>query len=427
MDDHAVRGFEGTQAKITPSLACNNDCRFCYNRAEKALTRPLTEERVLELVDEAAATSPAQLNLIGGEVTILPYFLRVLRHARERFGVISVNTNGRRFADAAFAYEAVTAGLGEVDVSLHGATAAVHDHVSRAPGAWGETTAGLRNLVTLAAELGRPRVSVTTIVLDWNVHELNALGALLRELGVTSWRIKWAYGALGGHAADDPSEYIVPYTRGVAHVRKALATHGAALRVIVHDIPVCLLGDLMAYSTVHEQHTVARYGADGLEEHVAVVERWGETSRVCDGCAARGRCCRPSPAYVGRYGDGELTPLTPADLEALAERSRVFRRDVEGSPRASNDGVRLQSTEAPALRGVFDRLDVAAREGRWDDARTLALEALALAPDDPQAARMQRVAEAHLLDRMASAAEARGEHGRARQIRRLLARHHQGG
>jgi pyruvate-formate lyase-activating enzyme/GNAT superfamily N-acetyltransferase len=275
MDDHAVRGFEGTQAKITPSLACNNDCRFCYNRAEKALTRPLTEERVLELVDEAAATSPAQLNLIGGEVTILPYFLRVLRHARERFGVISVNTNGRRFADAAFAYEAVTAGLGEVDVSLHGATAAVHDHVSRAPGAWGETTAGLRNLVTLAAELGRPRVSVTTIVLDWNVHELNALGALLRELGVTSWRIKWAYGALGGHAADDPSEYIVPYTRGVAHVRKALATHGAALRVIVHDIPVCLLGDLMAYSTVHEQHTVARYGADGLEEHVAVVERWG--------------------------------------------------------------------------------------------------------------------------------------------------------
>lgn len=76
---------------------------------------------------------------------------------------------------------------------------------------------------------------------------------------------------------------------------------------------------------------------------------------------------------------------------------------------------------------VFDRLDVATREGRWDDVRTLALVALALAPDDPQATRMQRVAEAHLLDRMASAAEARGEHGRARQIRRLLARHHQRG
>lgn len=423
MEDHAVCGIEGTQAKITPSLACNNDCRFCYNRAEKAQARPLTEARVMELVDEAAATSPAQLNLIGGEVTILPYFLRVLRHAQGRFGAVSVNTNGRRFGDLDFAREAVLAGLSEVDISLHGATAAVHDHVSRAPGAWAETTAGLRNLVSLHAEHGRPSVSVTTIVLDWNVHELSALGALLREVGVTSWRIKWAYGALGGNAADERSEYIVRYADGLAHVRAALEAHGGALNVIVHDVPVCLVGDLMAYSTVHDRHTVARYGADGLEEQGAVLGRWGHTSRVCDGCVARDRCCHPSPAYVQRFGDGELSPLDAAALEHVTERARAFRRRVEDT-RCATDGPLRQSTERPEVRDAFARIDVAAREGRWADVRADALRVLAASPGDPQGERMRTLAEAHLLDRMASAAEAKGEHGRARQLRRLLAMHY---
>lgn len=423
MDDHTVGGFEGTQAKITPSLACNNDCRFCYNRVEKALTRPLTEERVIALVDEAAASSPSQLNLIGGEVTILPYFLRVLRHAKGRFGAISVNTNGRRFSDAAFAREAVAAGLSEVDISLHGATAAVHDYVSRAPGAWAETTEGLRNLAALHGELGQPSVSVTTIVLDWNVHELAALGALLRSLGVSSWRIKWAYGALGGHGEGDPAEYIVRYAEALAHVRAAIEAHGATLHVIVHDVPVCLLGDLMAYSTVHERHTVARYGADGLEEQGAVLGRWGETSRVCQGCVARDQCCHPSPAYVRRFGDSELTALTAEALDDATEGARAFRRRVEGAQRAPGGDPR-RSSEQPEVRDAFALMDIAAREERWADVRAQALRVLALSPDDPHAARMRAVAEAHLLDRMAHVAEERGEHGRARQLRRLLAMHY---
>lgn len=416
MDEHGSRGFEGTQAKITPSLACNNDCRFCYNRAEKALARPMSEDDVLRLVDEAAATSPAQLNLIGGEVTILPYFLRALRHAQGRFREISVNTNGRRFEDPAFARAAVDAGMSEVDISLHGSTAAIHDHVSRAPGAWAQTTAGLRNLVALYRELGRPKVSVTTIVLDWNAHDLCGIGALLREIGVTSWRIKWAYGALGGHADEDPSEYIVRYADAMPQVRRAIESHGAALHVIVHDVPLCLLDDLVDYSTLHDKHTVARFEADGAEPAVAVKDRWGETASACDGCAERARCCHPSSAYVRRFGEAELRPMSPGDLAAQEDRSRALRRRVEG------DAPRAHHHRAPSA--ALARLDLAAREGRWREVRAAALEVLAETPGDREAARMQRVAEAHILDATASACEARGEHGRAKQLRRLLAMHY---
>lgn len=422
MGDDGACGFEGTQAKITPSLACNNDCRFCYNRAEKALQRPMSEDDVMRLVDEAAATSPAQLNLIGGEVTILPYFLRALRRAQGRFREVSVNTNGRRFADPAFARDAVEAGMSEVDISLHGATPAIHDHVSRAPGAWTETTQGLRNLIALYRAQGRPKVSVTTIVLDWNVHDLCAIGGLLREIGVTSWRIKWAYGALGGHVDDDPSAYIVRYAEGMPRVREAVAMHGAALHIIVHDVPLCLLGDLADYSTLHDKHVVARFEAERVEDAVAVKDRWGDTASVCDGCAERARCCHPSPAYVRRFGEGELRAMSTDTLAALEDRSRAFRRSVEGDgarPRAGGG-----SGARPEVREGFARIDAAAREGRWRAVRAAALDVLAAAPGDAQAARMQRVAEAHILDETASACEARGEHGRAKQLRRLLALHY---
>jgi pyruvate-formate lyase-activating enzyme len=421
MNDGDPGGFDGTQAKITPSLACNNDCRFCYNRAEKVSRRPMSEGDVMRLVDEAAAAAPTQLNLIGGEVTILPYFVRALERAKGRFRDISVNTNGRRFADADFARACVDSGLSEVDVSLHGSTAAMHDHVSRTPGAFSETTAGLGNLLALQREGLRVKVSVTTIVLDWNAHDLVALGEALRALGVSSWRIKWAYGALGGHADDAPSEYIVRYADALPQVREAIRRHTPALHIIVHDVPLCLLGDLSEFSTLHDRHVVARFEVDRVEPAAPVRGRWGETASRCDGCAERAACCRPSAAYVRRFGEDELTPLGPDELRAISLRGKRFRAELGG---ASPPGGRGPEAHRSTLDAAHARMDAPAREGRWRAARAAALKVLAQHPGDPSALRMQHVAEAHILDESARECEQQGRSGRAKQLRRLLMYHY---
>ena len=54
MSDPATRGINGTEAKITLSLSCNNDCLFCYNRKEKILSSTLEEQRIIDLIDQAA-------------------------------------------------------------------------------------------------------------------------------------------------------------------------------------------------------------------------------------------------------------------------------------------------------------------------------------------------------------------------------------
>lgn len=421
--DAVFFGIDGTQAKITLGLGCNNDCRFCYNRFEKESSRPLEEARVLELVDEAAASHADHLNFIGGEVTILPYFVRALEHAKGRFPAISVNTNGRRFADEAFSLACVEAGLTEVDVSLHGSRADVHDAVSRSPGAFEETVRGLRNLAALVRERGAPLLSVTTIVLDWNLGDLVALGGLLVDVGVPSWRIKYAYGSLG-RPGGDSNDYIVPYATALPVLSDVLRAHGGRLNVVVHDVPVCLLGELLAFSTIQERHRVARYTARGLEEVVTVLGRWGASASVCDGCAVRERCCRPSPAYVERFGEGELHPMSEEELEAVRARSEAFRSTVRGSGPGQGRAGRSSDPQRERIRALFESIDAAARARRWNDVRRAAEEVLSLAPEDAAATRMRRMAELHLLDDLAARCERAGDLGRARRTRLLISTHY---
>jgi sulfatase maturation enzyme AslB (radical SAM superfamily) len=421
-----VFGFEGVQAKITLSLACNNDCLFCYNRNDKAAARPLAEERVVQLIEEAADTGATQLNFIGGEVTILPYFPRVLAHGGKHFHSISINTNGRRFADPDFARRCAATGLTEIDVSLHGSKPEIHDTVSRAPGAWQDTTQGLRNLARVAAEHGgKPLRSITTIVLDWNLADLGDLGDLVAELGVSSWRIKYAYGALGGHeAGKKPSDYIVRYQVALPVLQRVVERHAHRLDIVVHDIPTCLLGELHEYSTLYERHSVARYGESGCEETVRVIDRWGETSTRCSACAARQQCCHLSRAYVALYGDSELAPLDEAAWKAIRERGRVFRARLEAAAPRHGRGTCRGGHEPPEITAAFAAINQAAGEGRWQAVRDQASEILAIRPGHAEALRMRRLAESHLLNRLADLLVRSGQPVRARRIRTLLKRHY---
>ncbi|MBI5513013.1 MAG: radical SAM protein [Deltaproteobacteria bacterium] len=419
MPDPLRRGPDGVQAKITPSLACNNDCRFCYNRLDKREARALSEARVLELVDEAAASGAEALNFIGGEVTILPYFERALARASGRFQAVSINTNGRRFADEHFARRCAALGLTAVDVSLHGSTGAVHDLVSRTPGAWAETTAGLRNLAAIASEDPRLAVSVTTLVLDWNLGDLAATGALVASLGVRAWRLKYAFGVADPTRPEVPAEYLVPFERALPALRRAVEANARALNIQVHDVPTCVLGDLYEFSTVHERHRVARYDEGGLDAVAPVLGRWGETSARCAPCAARDRCGRALPGYVYHLGDGALLPLDEAAFDALRVRAREARGALE-----SRCGAHAAPHEPHALQTLFDALDAHARAGDWTAVREEALRAEALCPGHPEAVRMRRRAEVKLLEAIAERLERHGDRARARRTLALVRLHY---
>jgi sulfatase maturation enzyme AslB (radical SAM superfamily) len=82
-------------------------------------------------------------------------------------GILVLQTNAVRLDDAALVASLEDAGLDEAFVSLHGATAAVSDAVTEAPGTFARTVAGIDRL-----HASRVRVVLNYVVCEKNRHEL---------------------------------------------------------------------------------------------------------------------------------------------------------------------------------------------------------------------------------------------------------------
>src|SRR4051812_49806679 len=119
------------------------------------------------------------LTLSGGEPLAHPDFLALGARARELGFVVRVKSNGH-----ALRGELARRVRDEVDpflieVSLHGATAAVHDRQTRVPGSFDRLLANLRELRDLGV-----RVKLNSTLTLWNEGEVEGMFALADSLGL---------------------------------------------------------------------------------------------------------------------------------------------------------------------------------------------------------------------------------------------------
>ena len=396
-----IATLDDDSAFVVATFRCNNDCRFCSTHSRGFWKRSPDKGGVFEFVDEAVARGCRYLEFGGGEVTILPWFEALLERAKGRFEHVAILSNGRRFADPAFCRRVVDLGLRRVGVSFHGSTAALHDRLSRAPGAFDESLAGIRNLTALG-ESGAPLgVWVTTTVLADNLPDLVALGWLLRDAGVRTWRLKAPHGR--GN--------VFPFGAATADLRAALAAHADALSVETEDVPLCVLGPWAQQSSSLGARPDVGIAGQSVQDRAASL-RQRPLPPPCVDCAAASLCPRPAPPYLRRFGHGDLRPLDAAAAAAL---------------RATAEAARQPATEAaegaspPVSSAAMVALAEHARAGAWQMLRDGCDALLAAAPDHDELRRLRRLAEGNLLSDEARRLAAAGDRAGSE---RVLARLH---
>ncbi|MFC2144533.1 radical SAM/SPASM domain-containing protein [Acidobacteriota bacterium] len=157
---------------------CNYDCFFCYNdRVVRNL--PLTSEEYSDVMEQLADMAVMNLTLTGGEPLVHPDFFAIGNRARELGFVIRVKSNGhllrgdmaRRLRDEVAPYQ--------VDLSVHGATAATHDRQTRHPGSFDRL---LKNIEEMSRLEMRMRLNCT--VTAWNEGEIEEMYELADRLGL---------------------------------------------------------------------------------------------------------------------------------------------------------------------------------------------------------------------------------------------------
>lgn len=185
------RWDQGPQGPLTleiyPTLACNLDCVFCDTTDRR---RPpvgeLSRERLLEIVDEAAALGVRRLFVLGGGEPLArrdatpDLMARAKAHGME--GVLT--TNGT-LLDAPLRDRLVAMGWDEVHVSIDAPTPELHDRLRGQPGAFRKAVraACALSVARRARGADTPRVALHFVLTNLNYRTLPDMVRLAHALG----------------------------------------------------------------------------------------------------------------------------------------------------------------------------------------------------------------------------------------------------
>jgi MoaA/NifB/PqqE/SkfB family radical SAM enzyme len=341
---------------------CNQACHFCF--VSTHLPAP-PQPRVEAAIDEIA-TMRGILVLSGGEPTLDPRLPEYVRRGKAHGACeIELQTNATRLHDPALCQALADAGLDIAFVSLHGASAAVSDSVTAAPGTYARTLAGLDQLRDAGI-----RMRINFVLCELNRHELPAFVALVAA--------RWPQAAITisfvGMSTDlVPREaWLVPRYRDVLpplHEAMALArAHGIELGGFdsMCGLPLCLVpGDRTAFLSLAPlpagpQHGQEHVGQPLLPEAELVPGGGGEFVKPapCAGCALESRC---PDVWLGRAPTGDPTPRALAGPISSAEPELARERVGEQLSGGGAVERKQRGRHAMGRVGARSRVDGGAR------------------------------------------------------------------
>jgi len=150
---------------------CNLACRHCYQDSDHAaLADELTLDEKLDVIEQMGPAYMPMIAFSGGEPTIHPHLLPVLRRTKD-FGMhVSIATNGTMITPE-FAGELAEAGARYVEISLDSVDPGRHDAFRGVNGMWAKAVAGARNVIATEGL----RLGIAMCVHQGNVDELEAM------------------------------------------------------------------------------------------------------------------------------------------------------------------------------------------------------------------------------------------------------------
>jgi MoaA/NifB/PqqE/SkfB family radical SAM enzyme len=252
--------------------------------------------------------------LSGGEPTLHPDLLALADCVAGLGMHLGLVTNGRRLADPSLVDELLRRNLRYAYVSLHGASAPVHDTIVRAQ-AFEQTLCAIRNLSGRVEDL-----TVNTVVTRDNLLDLRGIVELLE--GIPGLLVKFTFPQPKGAALDHFDSVVPRLTDAASAVMDTIAhatARGASVRFGLEGFPFCLVPGFSSLRDDLETHDIRSMSEPEDDDLVAVDSSLSIKTSRCDGCSVRSECPGIYREYARHRGDGELTALTQrGDMGAKA-------------------------------------------------------------------------------------------------------------
>ena len=278
------------RVELRPTLACNHRCGFCnsVDRTIENVTRGIEDLR--EGMETWTRMPVYRTTVSGGEPTLLRGLPELLEMLADRGLLIELQTNGMALADPGYARRLRDAGVHTVLISLHASDADLSDrHITLHDGAWARTVAGIDNALAYGLS-----VEISHVVHRANYHETPRFMEFVHARWGRRVRIRLAFVAPTGGAADATEEFVPPLHETLPGVRAALAyarAHRLRVGMVGYcGLPPCLLRPYEWFSEI-----TRRRPTDYPENHVKLA--------ACRSCVYDRSCPGIWQGYHETYGD----------------------------------------------------------------------------------------------------------------------------
>ena len=328
--DDRVEGMEPKpQIEIQLGHMCNNRCVFCVSGQQTAegLAGPLDLAPVIREIEKAFASGHRKLTLLGGEPTLQPGFLDVVRRAVALgYEEIVLFTNGVKTAREAFLDEILaTGGRFTWRISIQGATAEAHERTTRKAGSF----ARIQRTMEALARKGEV-ITVNMCVVRSNHASVAAFPALLLPLGVRQLHLDMVRPADAGARTEAELRAMIPrYSDLVPALTAMIGGFPEGFDVNIGNLPYCVAPELARWIH-HDGERTLTISVDGQSELSAPWDKYLTKRRdktkpaSCKACVFESRCSGVFEAYKRFYGTGELVPVTPDRLAAIDGEGRFL-------------------------------------------------------------------------------------------------------
>jgi len=292
------------------TYTCPERCVFCSEEHRMQSYKPflVTWGRVATILRTHAARGVQAVHLTGGEPTIHPRFVDVLKLAKKLGMRTSVGTIGTMLRRPSFADQALPH-LDEALFSIHGPDAATHDAIAGRTGSFDQVTDALKYAVANKANFG---AFVNTVVTQANVDALPDTVEMVQKLGAQL--IVISNTTPEGHGEDRYAQLAVPIEK-LGEVLPQVPERAGEAIVRFFGVPMCLLGEHGSLS--NDLHWDPRVTVEWQSEPGRVaftgIYSWAPDRRrvhvdACKQCSQAGVCSGIFDKYAQLWPTDALTP-----------------------------------------------------------------------------------------------------------------------
>ena len=322
--------------------ACNNRCVFCVSGELTSLGKAplLAEDMLAGRITDAYAAGHRRITLLGGEPTLHPSFLQLVRRCVSLgYEEITIFSNGTRLARKELVEEIIaTGGRFEWRFSFQGATREAHERTTRREGSWDQLVASVEQV-----QAHGQRITINMCVVQTNYESVDQFAALLLPHGVSQLHVDMLNPYDTGVMSDEDLFRIMPrYSDLVPPLERMVRSFPEGFDVNVGNLPYCLAPSIAPFIH-HGGHPTWTVTADDLGTKKLQGERVKyqvkETGKKkpdrCRRCVFDDRCSGVFEVYAERYGLDELQPVTTEMLVQLDPRRTLVALHARALLRAA--------------------------------------------------------------------------------------------